>query len=167
MSNLVKVISTNPEDTLVLGSLFSQLLLPGDKIALHGELGAGKTLFVKGLAKGLTFDGIVSSPTFTLVHKYFSNPVIYHLDCFRLRSPKDVQSLGLDDYLSRDSILVVEWADLISGYMDHWNWIIRFESDPEDDQRRNIVFQSAGEDISQNSITQLKSMLSNRFNFTL
>lgn len=86
-------------------------LRPGAVVALNGELGAGKTQFVKGLAAGLGFVGEVTSPTFTLIHEYVGGRLpIYHFDFYRLEQEEEVVQLGLEEYLLGDGVCVIEWA---------------------------------------------------------
>src|SRR4029450_4298374 len=86
-------------------------LRPGSVVALNGELGSGKTQFVKGLAAGLGFVGEVTSPTFTLIHEYIGGRLpIYHFDFYRLDSEEEVVQLGLEEYLQSNGVCVIEWA---------------------------------------------------------
>jgi tRNA threonylcarbamoyladenosine biosynthesis protein TsaE len=86
-------------------------LRPGSVVALSGELGSGKTQFVKGLASGLGFVGEVTSPTFTLIHEYIGGRLpIYHFDFYRLENEEEALQLGLEEYLRGDGVCVIEWA---------------------------------------------------------
>ena len=86
-------------------------LRPGAIVALNGELGSGKTQFVKGLASGLGFGGEVTSPTFTLIHEYVGGRLpIYHFDFYRLDNEDEALQLGLEEYLQGDGVCVIEWA---------------------------------------------------------
>lgn len=105
-------ISTNPEETRAIAKEIARGLAPGSVLILTGDLGAGKTEFVKGLAKGLGIDDPVTSPTFTLVHEYRGAQVtLYHLDLYRLNSEKELDEIGFDDCLSAGGICVVEWGN--------------------------------------------------------
>lgn len=91
------------------------MLQPGDVIALVGELGAGKTHFVKGLADGLGYMGEVTSPTFTLIHEYLGGLMpLYHFDFFRIENEQEALDIGIEDYLSSDGVCVIEWADKLA-----------------------------------------------------
>jgi tRNA threonylcarbamoyladenosine biosynthesis protein TsaE len=105
--------STSPEQTRALGEAVGRLADAGDLIALIGELGAGKTLFVGGLARGLGVDPAtyVSSPTFTIMHRYCGRLPLYHIDLYRIETPEAFASLGLDEYLARDGVAAIEWAE--------------------------------------------------------
>ncbi|MGI9087802.1 MAG: tRNA (adenosine(37)-N6)-threonylcarbamoyltransferase complex ATPase subunit type 1 TsaE [Chthoniobacterales bacterium] len=105
-------ISDSPDATLEMGMKIGQNANAGDVFALVGDLGAGKTQFVKGLVAGVGSDTAVTSPTFTLVHEYPGGRCpVYHFDFYRLESADAVTALGFDDYLNGDGICVLEWAD--------------------------------------------------------
>ena len=105
-------ISNSPDETEVFGCRFAEEIKPGDVLALTGELGSGKTQFVKGLVAGLGSTAEVTSPTFTLIHEYTDGPIpIYHFDFFRLEDRQSAERLGLDDYFFGDGVSVIEWAD--------------------------------------------------------
>lgn len=105
-------ISTNPEETRAIAKEIARGLAPGSVLILTGDLGAGKTEFVKGLAKGLGIDDPVTSPTFTLVHEYRGAQVtLYHLDLYRLNSEKELDEIGFDDCLSAGGICAIEWGN--------------------------------------------------------
>jgi tRNA threonylcarbamoyladenosine biosynthesis protein TsaE len=106
------IISRNAEETIAIGARFAQVVHGGDVIALDGAIGAGKTHFVQGLARGLGFNGQVTSPTFTLVHEYAGARLpIFHFDFYRLDDPDEVLAIGLDEYLDADGVCVIEWGD--------------------------------------------------------
>jgi len=84
----------------------------GDVLALTGDLGAGKTQFVKGLASGLGVNADVTSPTFTLIHEYRGGRLpLYHIDCYRLETLDELLAIGVDEYLRSDGVTAIEWAD--------------------------------------------------------
>ncbi len=98
-------------DTFALGTRLAATLRAGDVIALDGDLGAGKTHFIKGLAVGLGHTAPVTSPTFTLLHEYTDGPLpLYHFDFYRLETPEEALAIGLDEYLTSGGILAIEWA---------------------------------------------------------
>lgn len=102
-------------ETIRLGKKIGGLLHPGDVVALAGELGAGKTQFIKGLAAGVGVGNptYVSSPSFTLINEYPGKVPFYHIDLFRLENQKEAEGLGLEDYLDGGGITAIEWADKI------------------------------------------------------
>ena len=109
---MATITSHSSEETWQAGHAQAAHLHPGDLLALVGDLGAGKTQWVKGLAAGLGSDAPVTSPTFTLIHEYLGGRLpLYHIDCYRLESPAELLAIGLDDYLDGRGLLVIEWAD--------------------------------------------------------
>jgi tRNA threonylcarbamoyladenosine biosynthesis protein TsaE len=107
------LISTSAEQTRALGARLATALAPGDIIGLTGELGAGKTVFVQGLAQALGAPQAATSPTFVLAHTYPGRVPLVHMDLYRLNSAQ-AEELGLDDYL-KDAAGVIEWADRLRG----------------------------------------------------
>jgi tRNA threonylcarbamoyladenosine biosynthesis protein TsaE len=105
-------ISNSPGETESFGRQFAENVKPGDVLALTGDLGSGKTQFVKGLVAGLGSSTIATSPTFTLIHEYSGGRFsIYHFDFFRIEDRQSAERLGLDEYFFGDGVSVVEWAD--------------------------------------------------------
>ena len=105
-------ISNSAEETESFGREFAGTVKPGDVLALTGELGSGKTQFVKGLAAGLDSPVTATSPTFTLIHEYSGGRLpIYHFDFFRIEDRQAAERLGLDEYFFGDGVSIVEWAD--------------------------------------------------------
>jgi tRNA threonylcarbamoyladenosine biosynthesis protein TsaE len=102
-------------ETIQIGKNIGSLLLPGDVVALVGELGAGKTQFIKGLAAGVGIrkPTYVSSPSFTLINEYEGKIPFYHIDLFRLETEKEAEDLGLEEYFQGIGITAIEWADKI------------------------------------------------------
>jgi tRNA threonylcarbamoyladenosine biosynthesis protein TsaE len=106
-----ELIMHSPEETMHLASKFGEQLEAKDVITLEGDLGAGKTTFTKGLAKGLGVGKTVSSPTFTIVKEYKGRLPLYHMDVYRLEDT--MEDLGFDEYFHGDGVTVIEWAHLI------------------------------------------------------
>jgi tRNA threonylcarbamoyladenosine biosynthesis protein TsaE len=106
-------------ETIRFGKHIGSLLLPGDTVALVGELGAGKTQFIKGLAAGVGVgkSTYISSPSFTLINEYVGKVRFYHIDLFRLKSEKEAEDLGLEEYFQGGGIAAIEWADKISSLL--------------------------------------------------
>ena len=107
-------ITHSPEETIALGRTLVEVLTPPKIVLLRGDLGAGKTTLVKGIAAGFHAAGEddVTSPTFTLVHEY-SGPAanLYHIDLYRVDTPRQLETLGLDDLISENSVLLIEWGE--------------------------------------------------------
>jgi tRNA threonylcarbamoyladenosine biosynthesis protein TsaE len=111
------------EETIALGRELAPLLAPPKLVVLRGDLGAGKTTLVKGIAQGFqaASEEDVTSPTFTLVHEYRSpSAILYHIDLYRVDTPRELETLGLDDLLGENSVLLIEWGEKFP----------RFERDP-------------------------------------
>lgn len=125
-------ISNSSEETESFGRQIAGNAKPGDVLALTGELGSGKTVFVKGLCAALGCNAAVTSPTFTLIHEYSGGLLpIYHFDFFRVEDRQSAARLGLDDYFFGDGISVVEWADRFPDLIPpHARWI-SFETKSE------------------------------------
>lgn len=113
------IISTlktgGPEETRALGSCLGKLLLPGDTLALAGELGSGKTVLAQGILSARLGKGHYPSPTFTLVNAYPGG--LYHLDLYRLTDPAQIEDLGYEEIFSPETIAVVEWGERSSAYL--------------------------------------------------
>ena len=109
---LLPAETASPEETLALGERLAAHLAPGDVLALYGDLGAGKTHLVKGLARGLGADPEdVSSPTFTLVNEYATDPPLHHLDVYRIERLSELEEIGVEELLHGDGLCVVEWPE--------------------------------------------------------
>jgi tRNA threonylcarbamoyladenosine biosynthesis protein TsaE len=108
----MKRIAANAEETRRVAVEFVPGLKAGSVVALVGDLGAGKTEFVKGLAAGLGSPAVVTSPTFTLIHEYLGGWLpLYHMDFYRLSSERELDEIGFDDYLGQGGICAIEWAN--------------------------------------------------------
>ena len=105
-------ITNSPEETEALGRRLAARLAPGTVIAYTGDLGAGKTAFTRGLARGLGITEPVTSPTFTIVNEYESGRLpLFHFDLYRLGSPEELFDIGWEDYLDRGGVCAVEWSE--------------------------------------------------------
>ena len=109
--------SDSPEETEAWAAAWAKGLPDGTVIALRGDLGAGKTCFVRGLAAGLGITASVHSPTFTLINEYRGPRCLYHLDLYRLAGAEDAWEIGIDQYLPGDGITAIEWAERISALL--------------------------------------------------
>jgi tRNA threonylcarbamoyladenosine biosynthesis protein TsaE len=137
---VVTFISNSPAETEAIGRQVAENIGVGSVLALKGDLGSGKTLFVKGVVAGLGSSADVTSPTFTIVHEYRGGRLpVYHFDLFRVENPQDLARLGLDDYFFGDGISVIEWADRFPEFVpEQARWIF-FEIKSE--TQRAITFQ--------------------------
>ena len=120
----MEFITHCPEETECLGYALGQRLSPGDIIAYKGDLGAGKTAFTRGLAKGLGCTEQVTSPTYTIVNEYLSGRLpLFHFDMYRLSSSEDLWGIGWDDYLDRAGVCAVEWSENVEDAMENALWV--------------------------------------------
>ncbi|MDK2822709.1 MAG: tRNA threonylcarbamoyladenosine biosynthesis protein TsaE [Clostridia bacterium] len=140
---MVCLITKNPEETEYIGQRMAKFLRPGDFISLNGELGAGKTVFVKGVAKGMGVEENITSPTFTIIHEYHDGRLpIYHLDVYRLNSINEMEELGYEEYFYGKGITLVEWGNLIVDIFPSEFLVLEFKQNPEG---REICFYPRGE----------------------
>lgn len=135
------------EDTRAVGEALSRLLMPRDAIALTGELGAGKTTLVQGIARGLGVQEHVVSPTFTLVREYRGRLDLTHVDVYRLQREQDVLDLGLEEIGEGEAVLVVEWGDAVAALLPPDRLDVELTTvDPTGgSERRRIEFRGAGD----------------------
>ena len=102
------------EETVNAGEEFSRRLIPGSVVALTGDLGAGKTHFTKGISRGLGITENVASPTFTIISEHRGGRMpLYHFDCYRLRTPAELDEMGFEEYIYGNGVCVIEWAEMI------------------------------------------------------
>ncbi len=127
-------------ETLEFGGRLALGLQPGDVVALSGELGAGKTALVKGIAHGLGITVEVTSPTFTLIHEYGGGRLaLYHIDLYRLDSVSQALAIGIEDYLDGSGVTVIEWPERIASLLPPHTVRIRLESIDENTRRIEVT----------------------------
>ena len=115
----MEYITDSPEETEALGAALAQYLTPGTVIAYRGDLGAGKTAFTRGLARGLHCQELVTSPTYTIVNEYLGGRLpLFHFDMYRLTSSEDLFDIGWDDYLDRGGVCAVEWSENVADALE-------------------------------------------------
>jgi tRNA threonylcarbamoyladenosine biosynthesis protein TsaE len=128
------------EETIAFGRRLAADLQRGDVLALSGELGAGKTALVKGIARGLGMTQEVTSPTFTLIHEYGGGRLsLFHVDLYRLESVAQVLAIGIEDYLNGSGVTVIEWAEKIESLLPERARRIRIESLGENVRRIEVA----------------------------
>jgi tRNA threonylcarbamoyladenosine biosynthesis protein TsaE len=141
-------ISHSPADTEAFGERFGRAAQRGLVIALTGDLGAGKTRFVRGVARGLNIAGRVHSPTFTLVNEYGGGRLkLFHLDLYRLETPEQILSAGIEEYLSPDGVSVVEWAERLeagSWKLEVGKSLLRVRIEVLNETERKIIYDDFG-----------------------
>jgi tRNA threonylcarbamoyladenosine biosynthesis protein TsaE len=134
-------IHTNSaEQTTALGERLGKILRPGDVLALFGDLGAGKTTFTKGIARGLGLVDDIHSPTFTLIHEHIGHPPLYHVDLYRLETETEVDSLGIEEYIYGEGITIIEWADRMRSMLPKDRLDIKLKMKGDND--RELVFKT-------------------------
>ncbi|KXG08290.1 tRNA (adenosine(37)-N6)-threonylcarbamoyltransferase complex ATPase subunit type 1 TsaE [Anoxybacillus rupiensis] len=142
---IYELVMHSAEETMEFAVRLSEQLQPKDVIALEGDLGAGKTTFTKGLAKGLGITRAVSSPTFTIVKEYKGRLPLYHMDVYRLEDT--FEDLGFDEYFEGDGVTVIEWAHLIKPQLpDELLYIHLYH---HGDQERKMVLEPIGKRYEQ------------------
>ncbi len=115
----METITHSPEETEALGAALAETLKPGTVIAYRGDLGAGKTAFTRGLARGLGCRELVTSPTYTIVNEYLGGRLpLFHFDMYRLESSDDLFDIGWEDYLDRGGVCAVEWSENVEDAME-------------------------------------------------
>ncbi|MEX0945639.1 MAG: tRNA (adenosine(37)-N6)-threonylcarbamoyltransferase complex ATPase subunit type 1 TsaE [Balneolaceae bacterium] len=134
-----KLLSKSVEETELIARKFSKSVKSGDIIGLNGELGAGKTHFVRGFVQGFGMDSdVVSSPTFTIINEYQGKTPIYHFDCYRLDHYTEALEIGAEEYLYGDGVCIIEWPDKISELLP--NETTRITINVTSKEEREIIF---------------------------
>ena len=115
----MEFLTISPTETEAIGAALGKILPPGTVIAYRGDLGAGKTAFTRGLAKGLGCTDMVTSPTYTIVNEYLSGRIpLFHFDMYRLASSDDLWDIGWEDYLERGGVCAVEWSENVEDALE-------------------------------------------------
>ena len=136
-----KIITKSEQETEELGRRFAEKLPGGSVVAMYGGLGAGKTAFVRGMARGLGLDCRVSSPTFTIVNEYLGRRELIHFDMYRLSGAEELFDIGWEDYLSRGAICAVEWSENVEDAF--WGDEIRVRIERLGEKEREITIEGA------------------------
>jgi tRNA threonylcarbamoyladenosine biosynthesis protein TsaE len=134
----------SPEETWELAAELAEELEPGTVIALHGELGAGKTCFIQGYAAALNINEPVTSPTYTLISEYQGRLPLHHIDLYRLSGPEEALGLGLEEYFDAGGITAVEWAERAEGLLPPNLLHVRIEVDRHSGTRTFHIFREGG-----------------------
>ena len=112
-------VTNSPAETEALGQRLAETHQPGDVIAYTGDLGAGKTAFTRGLARGLGITERITSPTFTIVNEYLGGRLpLFHFDMYRLGSSEELYEIGWEDYLARGGVCAVEWSEIVADALE-------------------------------------------------
>lgn len=134
----MKFKSNSVKETIEFGRKFAEELKAGDVVCLEGDLGAGKTHFVKGIASGFGIDQEkVNSPTFTLINEYYGEIPIFHFDCYRLKTIQEALEIGIEEYLYGEGVSVIEWPSKIKELIPEY--AIQIEIKHEGTSERSIL----------------------------
>lgn len=136
--------TSTPEETEALGERLAGQLQPGTVVAFFGGMGMGKTVFVRGLARGLQAEDDVSSPTFALVHEYGGRPPLVHFDMYRITSWDDLYSTGFFDYIDQGCVLAVEWSENIENALPDGTVFVQIRKTEQEGER---ILEIEGEGI--------------------
>ena len=137
----MEYVSNSCSDTEKIAYDFSQKLKSGDVVCMYGEMGVGKTAFVRGLARGLDITEPITSPTFTIVNEYSGRLTLYHFDVYRIDDPDEMYEIGYDEYIDGDGVSVIEWPQLIDDMLPYkrYNVTISKNYDMGDDFRKITI----------------------------
>lgn len=127
----MQFISNSPDETQAFAADMAKRLTAGDVLCLYGDLGAGKTAFVQGLAKGLGIDEPITSPTFTIVNEYEGRLPLYHFDVYRIADSDEMYEVGFDEYVYGEGVSVIEWPQLIADILPDRRYDIEIKKDLE------------------------------------
>ena len=141
----MKYITNSYEETERVAAELAKSLKGGEVIAMYGDLGAGKTAFVRGLARALGIEGHITSPTFTIMNAYNGRLPLYHFDVYRIADPDEMYEIGYDEYIGSDGVCVIEWAELIEDILPDEYIKVNIKKDSEKgDDYREITIENAG-----------------------
>jgi len=138
---MISRLTTSPEETIALGREFATRLRRGDVVALFGELGSGKTQFVKGVCEAFNVRIAVTSPTFVLMNRYDGRDtageelLVYHLDLYRIRSAAEIYDIGYEEILNGDGICIIEWAEVLGDLLPPRRHEVQFRYGDRENER--------------------------------
>ena len=134
----MEFLTNSPAETEAVGETLGKILVPGTVIAYQGDLGAGKTAFTRGLAKGLGATDRVTSPTYTIVNEYLSGRMpLFHFDMYRLGSSDELFDIGWEDYLERGGVCAIEWSENVADALEN-AIVINIQKTGEDTRRITV-----------------------------
>ena len=137
-------VTTTETQTATVGQRLGALSAAGDVVLLSGELGAGKTCFIRGIASGLGVSEYAFSPSFVLVREYRGRLTLYHMDFYRLEQLAEIAELGIDDYLSGEGVCAIEWAERAAGLLPEQHLAIELAYVSDEADTRVLRFTAAG-----------------------
>ncbi len=137
---MIKYETSSTEETFSIGNALAKEAAPGDIFALIGDLGAGKTVFAKGFARGLGVEEAITSPTFTIVCEYDESRLpLYHFDVYRIEDPEELFETGFDEYLYGKGVCLIEWADKVIDELPQKTVIVSISRGNKDDERSILI----------------------------
>lgn len=135
MTGAGRVVTRSTDETLALARSVGELLRPGDVVSLAGDLGTGKTVFARGVARALGVDEPVVSPTFTIVREYEGRVPVVHVDVYRIETFQELHDLGFEEVVRDDAVTLVEWGDVVDGMLPGERLDVRLVAGADDDER--------------------------------
>jgi tRNA threonylcarbamoyladenosine biosynthesis protein TsaE len=130
-----RVVTRSTDETLALAGSVGELLRPGDVVSLAGDLGTGKTVFARGVARALGVTDPIVSPTFTIVREYEGRVPVVHVDVYRIDTFQELHDLGFEEIVRDDAVTLVEWGDVIDGMLPGDRLDVRLAAGADDDER--------------------------------
>jgi tRNA threonylcarbamoyladenosine biosynthesis protein TsaE len=147
MHQPIGIVTRSAEETRIVGASLAPMLMPGDVVSLGGDIGAGKTVFVQGLAAALGVRSRVTSPTFTIVHEYEGRYRLVHVDVYRLESFQEVLDLGFEELLDPEAIMLVEWGEAVAPLLPRRHLEVHISrGEDADEGERMLVFRARGDE---------------------
>lgn len=147
--------TTSETETILLGEQFAARLSKGDVVVCSGELGAGKTEFVKGVCRFFAVEDLVTSPTFSIINQYkgelpSGDPVtVYHVDLYRIEHTEELEKIGFDDMIfAHDAIKLIEWPEHAGSLLPTTYWRVSIESDESDEEARIVTISKVGVEVA-------------------
>jgi tRNA threonylcarbamoyladenosine biosynthesis protein TsaE len=140
-----KFISKSEDETVRLGRDFAGRLSAGSFVGLYGDLGAGKTQFVKGICEAFVVKEIVNSPTFTIVNEYHGTLPVFHIDLYRMKNVEEILNIGFDEYIEAGGVCLVEWAEKLDGIIPEKRFEVRMSVIDDSTREISIAFVDGGD----------------------
>ena len=148
----------SPEETVRFGEKIAKLLKSGDIVAFEGELGAGKTCLIKGIASGLGITDKITSSSFVLMRPFNAKFPVYHFDLYRLCDKEELIDIGYEEFIFSDGVSLIEWAEKMGDWIGNSYLLIKIEYDDDNAEWRNIYLEGCGERY-ENFINELDDKL--------
>lgn len=136
-----KIFTFSPIETIEVGKKLGEILQKKDLVCISGDLGTGKTVFTKGIAKGLEINGYATSPTFTIVNEYEGKIPLYHFDVYRINNKEELQEIGFEEYLYGEGVIIIEWPEIFGNLLptERISVDISFTNNELTDEREIII----------------------------